>query len=137
MEAEFNQRVSGPGFGRAPGWDDRERVAAELAEVSEVLDPVLASLGFAAGQPGAHVDAGQVVSCRGMIGSSDDGCVDVVVELEKGVGASGRWVVAGARYDGLPSPINRLDVLTEAPLAVQLADLAERLPAIISKADAV
>jgi hypothetical protein len=49
--------------------------------VSAVLGPVLTSLGFAPGQGGAASGQGRVTFCRGDIGTEDEGCVDLVVDL--------------------------------------------------------
>lgn len=46
--------------------------------VADALDPVLAPLGFAAGQAGGAEGRGQVIFCRGDIGTSDGACVDLV-----------------------------------------------------------
>ena len=78
--------------------------------VARHLDPVLVPLGFAAGQGGAAADGttGQVLFCRGVDGSPDGACLDLVVD---------RW---------------HLDFEREAPLAEQLADLARPLPGVLS-----
>lgn len=52
-----------------------------LDQVAEALDPVLVPLGFAAGQVGSDGARGQVIFCRGDIGTSHGACVDLVVDL--------------------------------------------------------
>jgi len=92
--------------------------------VSEILDPVLVPLGFAPGQAGGVGDRGQVIFCRGEIGSPDGGCVDLVVDLE----ATPDWQIIDVRYWGFPSDRWHLDFDRGARLADQLAGLAQILP---------
>jgi hypothetical protein len=87
--------------------------------VVEILDPVLTPLGFAPGQGGASERQGQVIFC-----SADDGCVDLVVDLE----ATPDWRITGVRYWGFPSDRWHLDFDEHADLAGQLRQLAESLP---------
>jgi hypothetical protein len=103
--------------------DDR---SSELAPVGSVLDPVLVPLGFLPAQPGASGSTGQVIFCRGMIDStsSDDGCVDLVLDVE----ASPDWRIVDVRYWGFTSDRWHLAFEGDAVLEVQLADLASTLP---------
>lgn len=93
--------------------------------VATVLDPVLTPLGFASGQAGDT----QVIFCRGNVGSPDGGCVDLVVELQ----AAPDWRIRDVRYWGFPSDRWQLPFKTAAPLAEQLADLAETLPGTLAR----
>lgn len=92
--------------------------------VTETLDPVLAPLGFAPGQSGAVRGRGQVIFCRGDMDSEDDGCVDLVVDLEDSSG----WHVIDVRYWGFPSDRWHLHVRRSADLNEQLSRLAQTLP---------
>jgi hypothetical protein len=92
--------------------------------VTEILDPVLVPLGFAPGQMGVAENAGQVIFCRGTIGSADGGCVDLVLDLE----ATPAWRITDVRYWGFPSDRWHLDFARGAALADQLTGLARRLP---------
>ncbi len=89
-----------------------------------MLDPVLAPLGFVAGQAGAADGRGQVIFCRGDIGSSHDGCVDLVVDLE----ASPGWRITDVRYWGYPSEQWHLMFDAEGELDAQLTGLVHTLP---------
>jgi hypothetical protein len=102
--------------------NDSSRERPQL--VAEILDPVLAPLGFAAGQIGVGGERGQVIFCRGGIGSADDGCVDLVVEVE----AKPDWQITDVRYWGFPSDRWHLDFDRDARLADQLTGLAQVLP---------
>jgi hypothetical protein len=95
-----------------------------LDQVAAALDAVLAPLGFAPGQAGALDGRGQVIFCRGDIDSSDDGCVDLVVDLE----ATPEWRIIDVRYWGYPSDRWHLDFDADGDLDVQLAELARTLP---------
>jgi hypothetical protein len=95
-----------------------------LARVVTVLDPVLQPLGFAAGQTGASEGRGQVVFCRGLVGSADGGCVDLVVDLE----AMPDWRITGVRYWGFPSDRWHLAFDRDRDLPAQLSGLARTLP---------
>lgn len=92
--------------------------------VAAVLDRVLAPLGFAAGSAGASEGHGQVIYCRGVEGSVDGGCVDLVVDLEP----LPEWRITDVRYWGYPSERWHLPFLSDADLASQLAHLARTLP---------
>lgn len=92
--------------------------------VTEILDPVLVSLGFAPGQCGAVDGQGQVIFCRGDVESPDDGCVDLVMHLEE----SPEWHVVDVRYWGLPSNRWHLELDRNATLQEQLSRLAKTLP---------
>jgi hypothetical protein len=92
--------------------------------VSEILNPVLTPLGFARGQVGVAAERGQVIFCRGEIDSVDGACVDLVVEVE----AMPDWHITDVRYWGFPSDRWHLDFDRRAPLADQLAGLAQTLP---------
>ena len=92
--------------------------------VPEILDPVLVPLGFAPGQVGVVGERGQVIFCRGEIDSPDDGCVDLVIEVE----ATPDWQITDVRYWGYPSDRWHLDFDRGAHLADQLAAIAQILP---------
>jgi hypothetical protein len=92
--------------------------------VVEILDPVLIPLGFAPGQGGATLGDGQVIFCRGDVAGTDDGCVDLVVDLE----ATPTWRIRDVRYWGFPSDRWHLDFDAHADLADQLRHLAQSLP---------
>jgi len=62
-------------------------------------------LGFAPGQVGVVGERGQVIFCRVAIDSADDGCVDLVVDLE----ATPDWQITDVRYWGFPSDRWHLD----------------------------
>src|ERR671919_642737 len=84
--------------------------------VTETLDPVLVSLGFAPGQVCVDKERGQVIFCRGEIDSADGGCVDLVVEVE----ATPDWRITDVRYWGYPSDRWHFDFDRRAGLADQL-----------------
>jgi hypothetical protein len=92
-----------------------------------ILDPVLVPLGFAPGQVGVDTERGQVIFCRGAVGSPDGACVDLVVEVE----ATPDWRVSDVRYWGFPSDRWHLDFDRDAPLGDQLAGLAQTLPSAL------
>ena len=52
-----------------------------LDKVADVLDPVLAPLGFARGQLGSSESEASVIFCRGDEGSDDGACVDLLNDL--------------------------------------------------------
>jgi len=93
--------------GRVPCEDDGRAVRPVPAaaarpgtrQVAEALDPVLVPLGFATGQVGGDGARGQVIFCRGDIGTSDGACVDVVVDLE----ATPHWQITDVRFWGYTS----------------------------------
>ena len=99
-----------------------------LGRVAAVLDPVLAPLGFAAGQAGASDGRGQVIFCRGFVDGTDGGCVDLVVGLE----ATPDWRVTDVRYWGYPSDRWHLAFDPGGDLPAQLAGLARTLPGELS-----
>jgi hypothetical protein len=92
--------------------------------VTEILDPVLVPLGFAPGQVGVAGGRGQVIFCQGEMDSADDGCVDLVVQVE----ATPDWQITDVRYWGFPSDRWHLDFDRDAHLAEQLVGLAQTLP---------
>ncbi len=91
--------------------------------VAAVLDPVLTPLGFAPGSTAASARHGQVIYCRGLEGSVDGGCVDLVVDLE----LLPDWRITDVRYWGYPSEQWHLPFLPDADLPAQLAHLAGTL----------
>jgi hypothetical protein len=95
-----------------------------IDQVIKILDPVLTPLGFAPGQGGASTDHGQVIYCRGDVGSTDGGCVDLVVDLEP----SPDWRITDVRYWGFPSDRWHLGFPADDGLADQLTGLARTLP---------
>lgn len=99
-----------------------------LEGIAAVLDPILIPLGFAPGQTGAADGNGQVIFCRGLVDSVDDGSVDLVVDLE----ASPDWRITAVRYWGYPSDRWHLAFDRGADLAVQLRGLAHSLPSDLS-----
>jgi hypothetical protein len=101
---------------------------AALDRVSAVLDPILTTLGFAAGQAGASGDRGQVIFCRGLVDSTGSGCVDLVVDLE----AMPEWRTTDVRYWGYPSDRWHLPFDPDSDLAAQLSRLAQTLPSELS-----
>lgn len=105
--------------------DDRH---PELDLVAEMLDPVLAPLGFTPGQAGAGDGSGQVIFCHGELRGPDDGCVDLVVDLE----ATPDWRIVDVRYWGFPSERWHLAFDRQGDLHRQLAELATTLPSQLS-----
>jgi len=95
-----------------------------LDRVAGVLDPILTALGFAPGQAGASDGRGQVIFCRGLVDSTDGGCVDLVVDLE----ALPAWHITDVRYWGFPSDQWHLAFQRDRDLATQLSGLARTLP---------
>lgn len=94
-----------------------------LEQVAAVLDPILTPLGFAAGQTGASDGHGQVIFCRGLVDSTDDGCVDLVLDLA----AMPDWRITDVRYWGYPSDRWRLAFDPHSDLSAQLSGLAGTL----------
>ena len=94
-----------------------------LDRVADVLDPILSALGFAPGQVGASDGRGQVIFCRGLVDSTDDGCVDLVVDLE----ALPEWHITDVRYWGYPSDRWHLAFDPDRDLLAQLSGLARTL----------
>jgi hypothetical protein len=95
-----------------------------LDRVTAVLDPILTTLGFAGGQAGVSGDRGQVIFCRGLVDSTDGGCVDLVVDLE----AMPEWHITDVRYWGYPSDRWHLAFDPDSDLSAQLSGLAQTLP---------
>ena len=95
-----------------------------LDRVAAVLDPILTTLGFAAGQVGASDGSGQVIFCRGLVDSTDSGCVDLVVDLQ----AMPEWRITDVRYWGYPSDRWHLAFDADRDLQAQLSGLARTLP---------
>jgi hypothetical protein len=95
-----------------------------VGEVAAALDPVLSRLGFARGQAGAAGGHGQVIFCRGLVDSTDGGCVDLVVDPE----AMPDWRITGVRYWGLPRDRWHLPFDPDSDLAAQPTELARTLP---------
>ncbi len=95
-----------------------------LDRVAAVLDPILTPLGFAAGQTGTSDAHGQVIFCRGFVGSTDGGCVDLVVDLE----AMPDWRITDVRYCGYSSDRWHLAFDPDSDLPAQLSGLARTLP---------
>ncbi len=94
-----------------------------VEQVAVVLDPILIPLGFAAGQAGASGGQGQVIFCRGLVDSTDGGCIDLVVDLE----ATPEWRITDVRYWGYPADRWHLQFDHDGDLAAQLAGLARTL----------
>jgi hypothetical protein len=95
-----------------------------LDRATAVLNPILTTLGFAAGQAGAPGGACQVIFCRGLVDSTDGGCVDLVVDLE----AMPEWRITDVRYWGYPSDRWHLAFARDSDLPAQLSGLARTLP---------
>jgi hypothetical protein len=108
-------------FSPSPAGRDR---SPEIAEVAAVLDRVLVPLEFAPGQLGASGDTGQVIYCRGLRDSTDDACVDLVIDLV----ADPDWRIVDVRYWGFTSDRWHLPFSHQVPLTDQLRDLAQSLP---------
>jgi hypothetical protein len=94
-----------------------------LQHVTHRLDPVLRPLGFAPGQIGADGSRGQVVFCRGLVDPVDDGCVDLVLDVE----ATPERRVVDVPSWGYPADRWHLD-FDQEPLVEQLRGLAQSLP---------
>lgn len=92
--------------------------------VAAVLDPILTPLGFAPGSAAASEGRGQVIYCRGLDGSVDGSCLDLVLDLEP----LPDWRITDVRYWGYPSERWHLPFLPDATLSAQLAHLARTLP---------
>ncbi|MCU1503822.1 MAG: hypothetical protein JWM12_3176 [Ilumatobacteraceae bacterium] len=95
-----------------------------LTAIAERLNPLLQSRGFHAGQAGSSEGCAQIIYCRGFDGSLDDGCIDLVVDLE----LAGECRVTDVRYWGFPSDRWHLGFARDASLADQLAGLERTLP---------
>lgn len=85
-------------------------------------------MGFAPAQGGATDTHGQVIFCRGDVGSTDGGCIDLVLDLR----SEPTWRIADVRYWGFPSDTWHLDFDADADLTGQLAKLARTLPNVLS-----
>jgi len=105
-------------------------IPSRIIEVATSLDPALTPLGFAAGQPGGAGQAGQVIFCRGNVGSEDGSCIDLVIDVE----LSAEWRITDVRYWGFPSDRWHLAFDREAGIADQLEKLARTLPGILGLA---
>jgi hypothetical protein len=88
-----------------------------LDRVAITLDPILTPLGFAAGQAGASGGRGQVIFCRGLVDSTDGGCVDLVIDVE----AVPEWRITDVRYWGYPSDRWHLAFDRQGDLQAQLS----------------
>lgn len=97
-----------------------------LDQVAAALDPILIELHFAAGQTGGTDVAGQVIFCRGYVGSVDGSCVDLVVDLATTAGAG--WRITDVRYAGFTSRRMHLAFDRDTDLRSQLQELARTLP---------
>jgi hypothetical protein len=104
--------------------EDQQPAQEALDLVTQMLDPVLIPLGFAAGLCGASQREGQVIFCRGWVDGIDDGCVDLVVDLV----ATPTWRIDDVRYWGFTSDRWHLRFDAAADLAEQLRQLASTLP---------
>lgn len=98
-----------------------------LDVVAAVLDRVLVPLGFAAGQVGSTGERASVTFCRGFEPSTDEGCVDLVVDLA----ATPEWQIVDVRYWGFPSDRWHLPFASTAELHEQLDELARTLPNLL------
>lgn len=98
---------------------------AALDRVALALDPILVPLGFAAGQVGATGEHGQVVFCRGVAGSVDGGCIDLVIDLA----AAPEWHITDVRYSGFTSDRRHLAFDRSGDLTEQLVGLRRTLAA--------
>lgn len=105
-------------------YPDADAGGEDLQQVTGRLDPVLRPLGFAPGQIGSQEGRGQVIFCRGFVDAVDDGCVDLVVDVE----AMPEWRVVDVRYWGYPADRWHLGFDRDSPLAEQLRSLARSLP---------
>ncbi len=94
-----------------------------LEVLTDVLDSVLAPLGFFPGQVGASGGCAQVIFCRSG-DHDDDECADLVIDLA----ASPAWLVVDVRYWGFPADRWHLDFDRDATLPAQTAGLARTLP---------
>ncbi len=95
-----------------------------LNAAAERLNPLLEPMGFHAGHAGSSDGRAQIIYCRGFEGSLDDGCIDLVVDLE----FAGDWRITDVRYWGFPSDRWHLAFDRDADLADQLAGLERTLP---------
>jgi hypothetical protein len=114
-------RIPSPGL-EPSSLDASRHIGPDL--IAETFDPVLVPLGFAPGQVNVVGERGQVIFCQDEIDSADDGCVDLVVDVE----ATPDWQITDVRYWGFPSDRWHLDFDRGARLADQLAGLVQSLP---------
>ena len=94
-----------------------------IESVAGVLDPALTPLGFAPGQAGASGERAEVIFCRGLEHSTDDACIDLVIDLQ----ATPEWRITDVRYWGHPTDRFHLPFDRDSDLATQLATLARTL----------
>jgi len=94
-----------------------------LDRVAADLDPILIPLGFTTRQTGASGGHGQVIFCRGVVDSTDGGCVDLVVDLD----AMPDWHITDVHYSGYPSDRWHLAFDPDSDLPAQLSGLARTL----------
>lgn len=107
----------------------RPPLPAAFDDVATALDPVLVPLGFAAAQAGATESSGQVIFCRGDVDGVEDGCVDLVIDVER---HDDDWRIVDVRYWGFTSDRWHLPFERDTTLALQLSDLARTLPGQLS-----
>ncbi len=100
---------------------------SEIVDIATSLDPTLVPLGFAPGQVGSTASNGQVIFCRGVGGSDDGSCVDLVIDVESSTG----WRISDVRYWGFPSDRWHLPFDRDAALPEQLERLARTLPGLL------
>lgn len=120
----WSRHTDPPRPGVEPGSLPSRSEAGGPRLAAEILDPVLVPLGFAPGQVGVEGDGGQVIFCRGDVGSVDGGCVDLVLDIERAT----EWRITDVRYWGFPSDRWHFDFDRGANLADQLSGLARSLP---------
>jgi hypothetical protein len=97
------------------------------------LDPVLEPLGFASGSAPSD-SISQVIYCRGdwkktEADTADDGCVDLVFQLE----ANPDLHIVDVYYWGFPFEHFHLTFPIGRPLHDQLAELAHTLPEVLAR----
>lgn len=110
-----------------------EDVRGELRLLLSVLDRVLEPLGFASGSAPSD-SISQVIYCRGdwkknEEDNPDDGCVDLVFQLE----ANPDLRIVDVYYWGFPFERFHLRFPVGRPLADQLAELAYTLPDVLAE----
>ena len=101
-----------------------ERSNRALDLVTQILDQVLVPLGFAPGQVGTSGGRGQVIFCRGEVECADDGCADLVLDVE----ATPHWHIADVRYWEFPADRWHLEFDRDGVLLDQLSGLSQTLP---------
>lgn len=112
-----------------PTGDVRDQLRLLLA----TLDPVLEPLGFASGSAPSD-SISQVIYCRGdwkknEADKPDDGCVDLVFQLE----ANPDLRIVDVYYWGFPFERFHLMFPGGRPLTDQLAELARTLPEVLAR----